>query len=75
MSPRHLRAGMATPSVVIGPARSLDRQSSRDGISSGGEDDGDEEEPWSAQDIEQLESLVRTYGEVSSWVMGDFSAV
>lgn len=41
---------------------SIEAQSPRDPISSGGEDDGDEEEPWSARDVDLLHSLVRTYG-------------
>lgn len=47
----------------VGRARSLDGQSSREGMSSGGEEDGGEEEPWSAHDVELLDSLVRNYGE------------
>lgn len=56
-------AGIASPSVAYGRTRSLEGQSSREGISSGGEEDGDEEEPWSAREVEFLDSLVRRYGE------------
>lgn len=42
--------------------RSLDGQSSREGISSGGEDEVEEEEPWTAHEMELLENLVRSYG-------------
>lgn len=40
--------------------RGLDNQSPREGMSSGGEDD--EEEPWSAREVELLEALVRNFG-------------
>lgn len=48
--------------LALGRARSLDAQSSRDGNSSGGEEEGYEEDPWSTRDVEVLDSLFRTYG-------------
>ena len=59
-----LFAGLASPSVGLGPPRGIDAQSSRDGISSGGEEDGEEEDPWSARDLELLVALVRNYGKI-----------
>lgn len=56
---------MASPPSMGGVvrARSLDAQSSREGMSSGGE--GEEEEgelPWSAREVELLDALVRNFG-------------
>lgn len=46
------------------PARGLDAQSSREGMSSGGEDEEErEEQPWSARELELLDALVRNFGE------------
>ncbi|CAB1119571.1 MYB [Ectocarpus sp. CCAP 1310/34] len=49
-----------SPSMGVARPRGLDNQSSREGMSSGGEDD--EEEPWSAREVELLEALVRNFG-------------
>ena len=49
------------PAALLRRARSLDTQSSRE-ISSGGEDETEEEEPWAPHEVEKLESLVRSYG-------------
>lgn len=59
--------GIVSPSVPFNNRTlpSLEVQSSREGISSGGEDDGgaDVDRPWSAGEVELLDSLVRSYGE------------
>ena len=47
-----------------GPPRGIDAQSSREGISSGGEEDGEEEDPWSGRDLELLVALVRNHGKI-----------
>lgn len=55
------------PSMGVVRGRSLDAQSSREGMSSGGEDD-EEELPWSAREVELLDALVRNFGTTSFFV-------
>lgn len=54
---------------VVVPLRGLDAQSSREGMSSsGGEDEEEAEQPWSARELELLDALVRNFGELLFFV-------